>query len=156
LTDPVAHNVNPKDAFHVICPTLPGFGFSAKPTKPEWGVEKIATAWNTLMVRLGYDQYFAQSGDWGAIITLMISLQNFGNCVGTHLTMPLVKPDPDTMDDLSALEKSILTAIVFYQENDSGYSKQQTTSPQTLGYALADSHPLDKLRGSLKNSINGI
>jgi pimeloyl-ACP methyl ester carboxylesterase len=57
LTDPVAHNVNPKDAFHVICPTLPGFGFSAKPTKPEWGVEKIATAWNTLMVRFIAAEY---------------------------------------------------------------------------------------------------
>lgn len=139
LTDPVAHNGNSEDAFHVVCPTLPGFGFSGKPTMPGWGVEKIATAWNTLMVRLGYDQYFAQGGDWGAIVTTMIGIQNSGNCNGIHLTMPLAKPDPDTMDDLSALEKSILAAIDFYQEYDSGYSKQQTTRPQTLGYALADS-----------------
>jgi len=139
LTDPVAHNGNPEDAFHVVCPSLPGFGFSGKPTMPGWGVEKIATAWNTLMVRLGYDQYFAQGGDWGAIVTTMIGIQNLGNCKGIHLTMPLAKPDPDTMNDLSALEKSILAAIEFYQEQDSGYSKQQTTRPQTLGYALADS-----------------
>ncbi len=139
LTDPVAHNGNLEDAFHVVCPTLPGFGFSEKPTMPGWGIDKIATAWNTLMMRLGYDQYFAQGGDWGAIVTTVIGIQNSGNCSGIHLTMPLARPDPDTMDDVSAFEQSILASIEFYQEHDSGYAKQQTTRPQTLGYALADS-----------------
>ena len=139
LTDPVAHNGNQEDAFHVVCPTLPGFGFSEKPAKPGWKIEKIATVWNTLMQRLGYEKYFAQGGDWGAIVTTMIGIQNLGNCAGIHLTMPLVKPDPDLEKDLSTHEKSVLAALEFYQEHDSGYSKQQSTRPQTIGYALSDS-----------------
>ena len=139
LTDPTQHGGSADDAFHLVCPTLPGFGFSGKPTTPGWDIAKIATAWNTLMVRLGYDHYLAQGGDWGAIVTSMIGAQNLGNCQGIHITMPIVPPDPETMNDLSELEKSTLAGLKFYQDHDSGYSKQQATRPQTLGYGLADS-----------------
>ena len=139
LTDPVSHGGNPEDAFHIVCPTLPGFGFSDKPTKPGWNIEKIAQAWNQLMVRLGYDTYVAQGGDWGAVVTTAIGVQNLGNCRGIHVNMPIVGPDPETMNDLTELEQSALAGLRFYQDYDSGYSKQQSTRPQTLGYALADS-----------------
>ena len=139
LTDPTQHGGSADEAFHLVCPTLPGFGFSGKPTTPGWDIAKIATAWNTLMVRLGYDHYLAQGGDWGAIVTSMIGAQNLGNCQGIHITMPIVPPDPETMNDLSELEKSTLAGLKFYQDHDSGYSKQQATRPQTLGYGLADS-----------------
>ena len=136
LTDPEAHGGKAEDAFTLIAPTLPGFGYSDKPTEPGWGIEKIARAWNTLMVQLGYD---AQGGDWGSIVTTEIGAQNLGNCRGIHVTMPIVGPDPETMDDLTALEQEALRAAQFYQDQDSGYSKQQATRPQTLGYGLADS-----------------
>ena len=139
LTDPESHGGSAEDAFHVICPSLPGFGFSGKPTTPGWNIEKIAGAWNELMLRLGYDKYFAQGGDWGSIVTTMIGAQNLGNCLAMHINMPIVGPDPDTMDDLSDLEKSALAGLKFYQDHDSGYSKQQGTRPQSLGYGLADS-----------------
>ncbi len=139
LTDPVRYGGSADDAFHLVCPTLPGFGFSDKPDQPGWGIERIATAWNTLMLRLGYDAYFAQGGDWGSIVTTAIGVQNLGSCRGVHMNMPIAPPDPDTMDDLTELEQSALTGMKFYQDHDSGYSKQQSTRPQTLGYGLADS-----------------
>ncbi|MFP6807139.1 MAG: epoxide hydrolase [Pseudomonadales bacterium] len=139
LTDPVAHGGSAEDAFHLVCPTLPGFGYSDKPTAPGWGIEKIATAWNTLMVRLGYKSYFAQGGDWGSIVTASIARQDLGNCKGIHMNMPIAPPDPETMNDLTEQEQSALAAMKFYQDHDSGYSKQQSTRPQTLGYGLSDS-----------------
>ncbi|TVS13890.1 MAG: epoxide hydrolase [Gammaproteobacteria bacterium] len=139
LTDPVAYGGDAGDAFHVVCPSLPGYGFSDKPTQPGWGVEKIAEAWDTLMRRLGYEHYFAQGGDWGAMVTTMIGIQNKGACEGIHLNMAIAPPDPETMDDLSAAEQSALAGMKHYQDWDSGYSKQQATRPQTLGYGLADS-----------------
>ena len=139
LTDPELHGGHADDAFHLVCPSLPGFGLSGKPTETGWGVDKIAAAWNELMVRLGYESYFAQGGDWGSIVTTMIGVQNKGNCTAMHVNMPIVGPDPETMNDLSELEQSALESMKFYQEHDSGYSKQQMTRPQTLGYGLADS-----------------
>lgn len=139
LTDPQAHGGAASDAFHLVCPTLPGFGYSDKPVEPGWNIEKIATAWNTLMVKLGYDAYYAQGGDWGSVVTAAIAVQNLGNCQGIHMNMPIAPPDPDTMDDLTEQEQDALAAGKFYQDHDSGYSKQQSTRPQTLGYGLADS-----------------
>jgi len=139
LTDPEAHGGKAEDAFHLVCPSLPGFGFSGQPTVTGWGVEKIASAWNELMLRLGYEHYFAQGGDWGSMVTTMIGVQNLGNCTAMHVNMPIVGPDPDTMNDLSELEQAALAGMQFYQEHDSGYSKQQSTRPQTIGYGLADS-----------------
>ena len=139
LTDPVAHGGKATDAFHLVLPTLPGFGYSGKPEQPGWNIARIAAAWDELMTRLGYDEYLAQGGDWGAIVTAAIGVQNLGHCRGIHMNMPIAPPDPETMNDLSDLEQEALRAMQFYQEHDSGYSKQQSTRPQTLGYGLADS-----------------
>jgi pimeloyl-ACP methyl ester carboxylesterase len=139
LTDPKAYGGDPLDAFHLVLPTLPGFGYSDKPTTPGWNVDKIAAAWNELMIRLGYEHYFAQGGDWGAIVTTAIGVQNKGNCQGIHLNMPIAPPDPEQMENLSELEQAALASLQYYQEHDSGYSTQQRTRPQTLGYGLADS-----------------
>lgn len=139
LIDPANHGGKAEDAFHLVLPSLPGFGFSDKPREPGWGIDKIAAAWDELMVRLGYSHYLAQGGDWGSIVTTAIAVQNLGHCQGIHVTMPMAAPDPDTMSDLSELEQECLAAYQFYQDSDSGYSKQQSTRPQTLGYGLADS-----------------
>ncbi|MBV1879210.1 MAG: epoxide hydrolase [Pseudomonadales bacterium] len=139
LTDPEAHGGNAQDAFHLVIPSLPGYGFSGQPTKPGWNIEKISSAWNELMLRLDYNQYFAQGGDWGSMVTTVIGVQNLGNCQAIHVNMPVVGPDPDTMNDMTDAEKSAMAAMQFYQQHDSGYSKQQSTRPQTVAYGLADS-----------------
>ncbi len=139
LTDPEAHDGDAADAFHVVCPSLPGFGFSDKPTAPGWNIERIGEAWTVLMQRLGYRNYFAQGGDWGSTVTSAIGSKDTGNCMGIHVNMPVVAPDPETMNDLTDLEKRALAGMKHYQDWDSGYSKQQSTRPQTLGYGLADS-----------------
>ena len=139
LTNPTKHGGTAADAFHVVCPSLPGYGFSDKPTTTGWNVEKIGRAWSTLMPRLGYPKYVAQGGDWGAIVTTAIGLNDTANCLGIHLNMPIVTPDPATMGDLTEREKSALAGMQHYADWDSGYSKQQSTRPQTLGYGLADS-----------------
>ena len=139
LTNPTAHGGTTEDAFHLVCPTLPGYGYSGKPTQNGWSIEKIADAWSVLMPRLGYSDYFAQGGDWGAAVTTAIALQDPQHCQGIHLNMPIVRPDPDTMDDLTELEKDALAGRKHYRDWDSGYSKQQCTRPQSLGYGLVDS-----------------
>jgi pimeloyl-ACP methyl ester carboxylesterase len=139
LTDPTAHGGEVTDAFHVVCPSLPGFGFSGKPKKNGWTVEKIAGAWSELMRRLGYNWYFAQGGDWGSAVTTAIGIQDTEHCHGIHLNMTSVRPDPETMNSLTDEEKDCLAAIKHYQDWDSGYSKEQSTRPQTIGYGLADS-----------------
>jgi pimeloyl-ACP methyl ester carboxylesterase len=139
LTDPVAHGGAAEDAFHVICPSLPGYAWSGKPAHTGWGLERIAAAWAELMARLGYDQYGAQGGDWGSGVTTALGLHHRDHVVGIHLNLVVALPDPDTFDDLTDAERAALESITFYQEWDSGYSKQQSTRPQTLGYGLVDS-----------------
>ncbi len=139
LTDPAAHGGDPADAFHVVAPSLPGYGFSDKPTGTGWGIERIGRSFATLMAALGYDRYVAQGGDWGSMITASIVAQDPEHCSGIHMNMPVAMPDPATMNDLTATEQQALAALQHYQDKDSGYSKQQSTRPQTLGYALADS-----------------
>jgi pimeloyl-ACP methyl ester carboxylesterase len=139
LTDPTAHGGDASDAFHVVCPSLPGYGFSGKPTKTGTSVGKIGAMWGQLMARLGYDKYAAQGGDWGAMVTSAIGIQDTEHCLGIHLNMPIVAPDPETMSDMTEQEKSALAGIAHYTEQGSGYSKQQSTRPQTLGYGLTDS-----------------
>jgi epoxide hydrolase len=124
--------------FDVVCPSLPGYGFSGKPTRVGWGVEKIAEAWDELMVRLGYQRYGAQGGDWGASVTTQIG-RNGGHCAAIHLNMPLGRPSADVMTDLTDAEQQALARLDYYRKWDSGYMKQQSTRPQTLGYGLADS-----------------
>ena len=138
LTEPQEHGGDPSDAFHLVIPSLAGFGFSGKPTVTGWGTQKIASAWSKLMARLGYDRYLAQGGDWGAIVTTGIGMVDTEHCAGLHVNMVVAPPDP-TAEDLTELEKSALEGWQYYQDWDSGYSKQQSTRPQTLGYGLVDS-----------------
>jgi epoxide hydrolase len=126
-----------EDAFHVICPSLPGYGFSGKPTGTGWGVEKIAQAWETLAGRLGYDRYGAQGGDWGAAVTTQIG-RNGGHCLGIHLNMPIAKPAAGS-GEITEDDQLALAAYVEHRKWGTGYSKQQSTRPQTLGYGLVDS-----------------
>jgi pimeloyl-ACP methyl ester carboxylesterase len=139
LTDPPAHGGEAADAFHVVCPSLPGYGWSDKPAGPGWGVERIARAWAALMARLGYERYGAQGSDWGTSISASLGQQDPEHVVGIHLMPPLAPPDPATGDDLSEREHDALEAMARGAEHDSGYSTQQRTRPQTIGYSLVDS-----------------
>ena len=136
LVDPPSGRA--EDAFHVVCPSLPGYGFSGKPSKTGWGVGKIAEAWETLMLRLGYDRYGAQGGDWGAAVTTQIG-RNGGHCVAIHLNMPIARPAAGSGSDLTEDEQQALAAYAEHRQWGTGYSKQQSTRPQTLGYGLVDS-----------------
>ena len=128
--------------FHVVCPTLPGFGFSGKPTAAGWKVERIAKAWDTLMKRLGYERYGAQGGDWGATVTTQIgrdaSVDGGNGCIAIHTNMPIAMPTGD-LSNPTPQEGVALAALANYQQWEAGYSKQQSTRPQTVGYGLADS-----------------
>ena len=137
LTEPQSLGGRTEDAFHLVIPSLPGFGFSGKPTSTGWGVDKIATAWVKLMEKLGYRDYFAQGGDWGALVTSWVARHD-QNCKGIHLNMVVVPPD-SSASDLTDIEKKALEGWQYYQDWDSGYSKQQSTRPQSIGYGLVDS-----------------
>jgi pimeloyl-ACP methyl ester carboxylesterase len=139
LCDPAAHGGNAADAFHVVCPSLPGYGFSDKPAKNGWNVARTARAWGELMDRLGYRRWVAQGGDWGSIVTTMIGIQQPAGCAAIHLNMPWVAPDPDTMNSLTPAEQACIESCQYYERWDSGYSKEQSTRPQTVGYGLVDS-----------------
>jgi pimeloyl-ACP methyl ester carboxylesterase len=139
LTDPEAHGGDSRDAFHVVCPSLPGYGFSDKPTGEGWGVRRIAQAWAELMARLGYERYAAQGGDWGAAVTTFLGQLDIEHAVAIHLNMPVAFPDPATMGELNEVEQAAMASYSHYDRWDSGYSKQQSTRPQTLGYGLVDS-----------------
>ena len=139
LTDPTQHGGSPEDAFHVVLPALPGFGFSGKPRDTGTGVPKIANLWETLMSRLNYSEFHAHGGDWGSIVTQAVLLQEETGCTAGHCTLPIVLPDETTLGDPQPDELDALESFQFYNDWDSGYSKQQSTRPQTLGYGLADS-----------------
>ena len=139
LTEPTRHGGSAEDAFHLVCPSLPGYGFSGKPKTTGWGVEKIAAAWDTLMLRIGYDSYVAQGGDWGSAVTTTIGMQDKGHCIGIHVNMPNAGATRAARENPDDADKAALAGAAFYQQWDSGYSKQQSTRPQTLGYGLADS-----------------
>lgn len=126
-------------AFDLVLPSLPGFGFSGKPAAAGWGVERIAKAWAELMKRLGYDRWVAQGGDWGSLVTTVIGAQRPKGCLGIHLNMPIARPDPEDLTNPSPAELKALAALKHYQDWDSGYSKQQSTRPQSVGYGLVDS-----------------
>lgn len=138
LTNPVAHGGRAEDAFHLVLPSLPGYGFSGKPTQAGWKVQRIARAWSILMRRLGYTRYVAQGGDWGAGITTALGAQRPEGLAGVHVNLPMVLPR-DIPAELSTDEKAMLDALAHYNAWESGYSIQQATRPQTLGYGLADS-----------------
>ncbi len=127
------------DAFHLVCPSLPGYGFSGKPERTGWGIERIARAWAVLMERLGYSRYGAVGSDWGTSVSTLLGQQDRAHVAGVHLIPPLAGPDPATLDDLTDAERAALAALEYSAEWDSGYSREHATRPQTIGYALVDS-----------------
>ena len=139
LTDPAAHGGDSADAFHVVAPSLPGYGWSDRPDRAGWNVPRIARAWDELVHALGYDHYGAQGGDWGAGVTTTMGEQRPDGLVGIHVNMAVAMPDPATMDDLTPAEQRALDDITTHMKTGTGYSTQQSTRPQTLGYGLTDS-----------------
>jgi epoxide hydrolase len=139
LTDPPAHGGDPADAFHLVLPSLPGYGFSDKPDAPGWGVERIADAWAELIARLGYARYAAQGSDWGTSISALLGQRDRRHLLGIHLMPPLAPPDPDTFDDLTDGERVALADLERVSDWESGYSEEHATRPQTIGYSLTDS-----------------
>ena len=138
LTDPRAHGGHPADAFHVVAPSLPGFGWSDKPSGTGWNVQRISRAWDTLMVSLGYDRYGAQGGDWGSWVTNVLAAVAPERVAGVHVNF-LAVPLAGTFDDLTPAEQKAISDLDEFRRTGSGYSGQQSTRPQTLGYGLTDS-----------------
>ena len=139
LTDPVAHGGDAADAFHVVAPRCQASGSATSQPAPAGAWTASPPPGMQLMVRLGYDRYVAQGGDWGSSITTRIGAQNLGHCAGIHVNMPVAFPTAEEMSDLNDVEVAALAKFQRYQDHDSGYSKRQSTRPQTIGYALADS-----------------
>jgi epoxide hydrolase len=139
LSDPGAHGGDPSDAFHVVCPSLPGFGYSDKPDHTGWGVERIGRGWATLMAELGYDSYVAQGGDWGSAVTACIGAQDPGHCRAIHVNIPPCTPTEQQLADPTPGELVALQAMATHQQWGTGYSQEQKTRPQTIGYSLVDS-----------------
>src|SRR6201996_6619945 len=139
LTDPPAFGGAAADAFDVVCPSLPGYGFSAKPAETGWGVQRIAAAWAALMARLGYPRYGAQGSDWGTSVTTSLGQQDARHLAGIHVMPPIAPPDPGTLDELTDAERASLAALAEAAARESGYSAEQSTKPQTVVYGLVDS-----------------
>jgi epoxide hydrolase len=139
LTDPVAHGGQARDAFHLVLPTLPGFGFSAKPAETGWDLRRIAGAWITLMDRLGYDRWAAQGGDLGCGVTDEIARRVPAGLIGMHLNFAMFGPTAGEIAEATPEEQAMLASAKYFWDNLSGYAKEQSTRPQTIGYSLADS-----------------
>jgi pimeloyl-ACP methyl ester carboxylesterase len=147
LTNPTAHGGSASDAFHVVIPSMPGYGFSGKPTTTGWGPERIAQAWATLMERLGYQRYVAQGGDWGALIVDMMGVQAPKGLVGIHTNMAGAIPseidaaafagaaEPSGLDEE---EKASFDHVAFFYKHGLGYALEMGNRPQTL-YGIEDS-----------------
>jgi pimeloyl-ACP methyl ester carboxylesterase len=138
LTNPEAYGAGAADAFHVIAPSLPGYGFSEPTRTRGWDTWRIARAFTDLMSRLGYDRYGAQGGDWGAQVTTRIGALDPEHCAAIHLNMPLADR-PEERVELSEQEQADLAALQRFRREESGYATEQGTKPQTLGSALNDS-----------------
>jgi pimeloyl-ACP methyl ester carboxylesterase len=138
LTDPERHGGRADDAFHVVAPSLPGYGFSEPPRTRGWDVTRIARAFRGLMERLGYARYGAQGGDWGAQVATRIGALDVDHCAAIHLNMPIAERPAETTA-LTDTEQEDLAAMAHFQREESGYAIEQGTKPQTLGAALNDS-----------------
>jgi pimeloyl-ACP methyl ester carboxylesterase len=148
LTDPTAHGGRAEDAFHLVLPSLPDYGFSGKPLDTGWDAIHIASAWTELMRRLGYDRYVSQGGDWGAIISHVMAIQAPVGLLGIHVNMPATVPaaiakvlsDSDPMPlGLTDEEQKAFASLDSFYKSGSAYSAIMMTRPQTLGYGLSDS-----------------
>ena len=141
LTDPAAYGGDPADAFHLVIPSIPGFGFSGPAGQPGWDTERVALAWRELMRRLGYTRYIAQGGDWGSPISLRLGLADPEHVAGVHTNMCVTFPpdDPDAFAGLSEEDNARLRHAMNFSQDGNGYGRIQSTRPQTLSYALTDS-----------------
>jgi pimeloyl-ACP methyl ester carboxylesterase len=148
LTDPTAHGGGAEDAFDLVLPSMPGYGFSGKPQGTGWGPDRIARAWAVLMERLGYKRYVSQGGDWGSVISDVMARQAPAGLLGIHVNMPATVPvdvakalnngDPAPAG-LSDKEKAAFEALDTFYKKNTGYSAMMVTRPQTVGYGLSDS-----------------
>jgi epoxide hydrolase len=138
LTDPRAHGGDPADAFHLVIPSIPGYGFSGPTHEPGWNLQRIALAWDELMMRLGYSRYGAQGGDWGSSISRELGISAAGHVIGVHLNMLFPQGSLD-QPDLTDVEKARLDRMRQFRNAGMGYGAIQSTRPQTLAYALTDS-----------------
>ena len=142
FVDVVDELADPKDpdapAFHVVVPSLPGFGYSDKPTTTGWGVGKIAATWVELMAKLGYDKFAAHGGDWGGVITTVLGGRFSEHVLGIHTTLAQ-PPRGLTTDGLTATEREWTEETSHFWSHHAAYAKQQATRPQTIGYSLVDS-----------------
>jgi pimeloyl-ACP methyl ester carboxylesterase len=148
LTDPTAHGGRAEDAFDLILPSMPGYGFSGKPTATGWGPERIARAWDVLMKRLGYKSYVSQGGDWGSVVASAMARQAPAGLLGIHVNMPATvpadvakalnngEPPPAGLTDV---ELAAFHSLDNLYRKGGGYAAMMVTRPQTVGYALADS-----------------
>ena len=148
LTDPTAFGGRAADAFHLVIPSMPGYGFSEQPTTPGWNADRIGLAWDVLMKRLGYNRYVSQGGDWGAVVSDKMAKRAFPGLLGIHVNMPATVP-PDVAKalnngdpapaGLSAKERAAFDSLHTFYTLNGGYSAMMATRPQTLGYSLLDS-----------------
>jgi pimeloyl-ACP methyl ester carboxylesterase len=140
LTDPTAHGGQAEDAFHLVLPSLPGYGFSSEPAELGWDAARTARAWAELMDRLGYDRYVAQGGDVGALVTDLMGRQAVEGLVGYHLNLlTAVLAIGDQLPKESEQERAAAEAVATFREDGFGYFLEMATRPQTIGYALLDS-----------------
>jgi pimeloyl-ACP methyl ester carboxylesterase len=148
LTDPTARGGRAEDAFHLVLPSYPGYGFSGKPRDTSWGPAHVARAWHELMQRLGYKQYVSQGGDWGAIISEVMAVQAPAGLLGIHVNMPgtvpssvlrLIRNRDPVPASFSDVEKTAFASLAYFYGKGFGYAEMMNTRPQTIGYALADS-----------------
>jgi pimeloyl-ACP methyl ester carboxylesterase len=148
LTDPTAHGGRAEDAFHLVLPSMPGYGFSERPRETGWGPDRMARAWHQLMQRLGYQRYVSQGGDWGSVVADVMAKQAPPGLLGVHVNMPATVPpeiakalqngEPPPAG-LSPDEKVAYEGMDALYRKGSGYALMMVTRPQTLGYALTDS-----------------
>jgi pimeloyl-ACP methyl ester carboxylesterase len=148
LTNPTAFGGRAEDAFHLVLPSIPGYGFSGKPKGTGWGPDRIGRAWDVLMKRLGYTKYVSQGGDWGSVISDVMARQAPAGLLGIHVNMPATVPadvakalnnGEPAPAGLSASEKAAFDSLDNFYKHNKGYSDMMVTRPQTVGYGLTDS-----------------